>query len=315
MKLSRASGMAVAACLYAGAAWAVPNPQDPFLAPVSVTPPAAAGLLVAPTPPQFQRLIVPTGASSANLFAIIPGGAWTKADFDPATVTLTTAVTGQATWTTSNGGVLTLGGGVLTYRASTTFTGTDTFNMALDAQVLFGTTAVDNWSQIFTASVIVPPSPTTGNVIRFSNPADGSHFYTSNPTEVGQIANSAPFLVNEGVAFKGLVPPPGTPTVFGMSQVYRFFQRTTGLHLFTSNPAEINLYVMQAPSNTTTNYVTESIPFYVYNAPGVGVPVFRLYNMVTGDHLLTTSVGERATLLSAVPRVFADEGIAFWGAP
>ena len=89
--------------------------------------------------------------------------------------------------------------------------------------------------------------------------------------------------------------------------IYRMYNTRTSEHLYTTRIAEYN-------SCGIGNYADWRQEGAAWQAPSAGAsgakPVYRLYNLKSGDHHYTTAVGERDVLLASGD--WRDEGTAFW---
>jgi len=92
--------------------------------------------------------------------------------------------------------------------------------------------------------------------------------------------------------------------------VYRMFNRSTGVHFYTASAAE-RAFVLA----TWPQFADEGAVWRALGAADAGsVPVWRFFNRDTGAHFYTTSDAERARILATWPQ-FADEGVAFHAYP
>ncbi|MFO1282409.1 MAG: DUF1800 family protein [Burkholderiales bacterium] len=88
--------------------------------------------------------------------------------------------------------------------------------------------------------------------------------------------------------------------------VYRFFNRNTGVHFYTADPVE-RAHILA----TWPQFVDEGAVYRALAAADAGsVPVWRFFNRDTGAHFYTTDPGERARILATWPQ-FVDEGPVF----
>ena len=88
--------------------------------------------------------------------------------------------------------------------------------------------------------------------------------------------------------------------------VFRFYNRITGVHFYTADPAERALVIASYP-----NLVDEGAAYRALPSPGTGTtPVYRFYNTATGAHFYTADATERTRVLATYPQ-FADEGVRF----
>ena len=89
--------------------------------------------------------------------------------------------------------------------------------------------------------------------------------------------------------------------------IWRMYNTRTSEHLYTTNVAEYN----SCGTGTYKDWRAEGV---AWQAPatmtGGAKPVFRLYNLKSGDHHYTTSVGEKDKLLASGD--WRDEGMAFY---
>lgn len=93
----------------------------------------------------------------------------------------------------------------------------------------------------------------------------------------------------------------------GLYNIYRFYNTATGAHFFTSNEAEKNNILATLPSFRFEGNSFDSNA--VKDSTGA-VPVYRLYNKVTGVHVYTINESEKATILATGS--YNDEGIAYY---
>ncbi len=101
------------------------------------------------------------------------------------------------------------------------------------------------------------PAAGTVPVFRFYNRTTGTHFYTTSASERDGIVAYYPQFAYEGPAYHAM-PEPGSD---GRVAVYRFFNRNTGAHFYTSSEAERDKVVASYPA-----FVYEGIAFYVHPA-------------------------------------------------
>ncbi|MFK5595890.1 S8 family serine peptidase [Methylobacterium sp. HMF5984] len=92
------------------------------------------------------------------------------------------------------------------------------------------------------------------------------------------------------------------PTV---SDVFRFYDPTTGDHFFTASPVEATAVMRNLPE-----YTVEGAPWAAPEKGADTIDVFRFYDTSSGTHFLTTDVAERDAVLSSLPS-YHYEGVAF----
>jgi hypothetical protein len=89
--------------------------------------------------------------------------------------------------------------------------------------------------------------------------------------------------------------------------VWRFYNRITGVHFYTADPAERRIVLASYP-----NLLDEGAAYRALPAMGAGTtPVYRFYNTATGAHFYTADATERTRILATYPQ-FADEGPRFY---
>jgi len=92
--------------------------------------------------------------------------------------------------------------------------------------------------------------------------------------------------------------------------LFRFFRSDNGSHFFTASPSEKASILEHLPGETW-HYEGECQKVLMSNAEGA-VPVYRLYNRVSGCHFYTLSQAEIDSVLSKMGEVFQLEGVAFY---
>ena len=90
-----------------------------------------------------------------------------------------------------------------------------------------------------------------------------------------------------------------------MSQVFRFYDKTTGDHFFTADAAEAAHIEATLPS-----LVVEGSPWAKPDKGADTADVFRFLDTSTGEPFFTTSTGERDSMLSGLPS-YQYEGVGF----
>ena len=97
-------------------------------------------------------------------------------------------------------------------------------------------------------------------------------------------------------------PPPTVST-----DIYRMYNSKTSEHLYTTSATEYGMCGIGGYADWRAEGVAWRAP--VKDAEGAK-PVYRLYNLKSGDHHYTTSEGEKGSLLASGD--WRDEGIAFY---
>lgn len=152
------------------------------------------------------------------------------------------------------------------------------------------------------------------DVYRFFRTDTQTQFYTTTEVELDFVQENLPQYQLEGISFVApAAPEDGEDPLTGTSPVYRFFNRSTGIHLYTADENE-RAFVEE----NLDNYVAEGTPFYGYDTQVEGtVPLYRFYNVSLDAHFYTPSAEERDFYISSpdyVPEGGGD-GIAFYVEP
>jgi subtilisin family serine protease len=148
-------------------------------------------------------------------------------------------------------------------------------------------------------------------VYRFFRPEAGVHFYTASEAERDTIINNLPNYAYEGASFESVGE--ATDPLTGAKPVYRFFNNSTGAHLYTISEAE-----RESIANNLSNYSFEGIAYYGFEAEQPGsTPLYRFYNPNLGVHFYTPNPVERDAVLANLPdyQLESDDGIAFYVDP
>ena len=139
-------------------------------------------------------------------------------------------------------------------------------------------------------------------VYRFFIPSAGVHFYTASEAERDSIIENLPNYQLEGASYVGA--PHDEDLLTGAKPVYRFFNRDTGVHLYTISDVEREA-VLQLP-----NYSFEGVAYYAYENEQQGsTPLYRFYNSTVDTHFYTPSAGERDSILANLPDYQLEGGI------
>ena len=103
---------------------------------------------------------------------------------------------------------------------------------------------------------------------------------------------------SEGIAFYAYDPQVSKPS--STVNVYRFYNTSTGDHLYTASEDEKNTI----NNNPQWGYNIEGIAFYAYDSqlpkPDGAINIYRFYNSSTGNHFYTASENEKISI-SQVP--------------
>ena len=143
-------------------------------------------------------------------------------------------------------------------------------------------------------------------IYRFYDANSGVHFYTSDKNERNYVYNRLDNYTYEGASYTGSDPTAETESF----AVYRFYNRDSGTHLYTTDENEKNTVRQELD-----NYNYEGEAFFAYNLQVEGsIPIYRFYNSTTGAHFYTPSAVEKDVVIDKLPN-FNFEGIAYFALP
>ena len=148
-----------------------------------------------------------------------------------------------------------------------------------------------------------------GTVYRFVDPEADVYFYTTDKNERDSIINDLPRYQYEGGSYKAFTEEEADELT-GLKPVYRFFNNSTGVHIYTIDENERNVI-----QETLPNYVSEGVAYYAYeNQLADSVPVYRFYNTEADAHFYTPSAQERDETLETFPnyQLEGDSGVSFY---
>jgi len=112
------------------------------------------------------------------------------------------------------------------------------------------------------------------------------------------------FTVLAAPPVRSAASPKAAPAIV---TIYRFYNKITGVHFYTADPAERQLVLNQYP-----NFVDEGAAYNALASADTGsVTVYRFYNTQTGAHFYTADPTERQRVISTMPQ-FVDEGARFY---
>ena len=153
-------------------------------------------------------------------------------------------------------------------------------------------------------------------VFRFFNPSKGGHFYTADVNERNYVRDNLDNYVYEGETYETVNPLAkaqsitGEDTSVGPEEVYRFFNPSTGVHLYTTNEIERDSII-----ENLDNFVYEGVKFYAYETQVEGsLPVYRFYEPTLGVHFYTPNENEKNSVLENLDN-YNFENIAYYAMP
>ena len=162
-------------------------------------------------------------------------------------------------------------------------------------------------------SVTNEPVPGEGDTVyRFFETNGQTQFYTTSEVERDSVIANLPNYEYEDESFIG-APDPGVNDITGVTPVYRLFNTSTGVHLYTASEVERDLVV-----ENLSNYISEGISYYGYESQQEGtVPLYRFYNQSLDAHFYTPSATERDEFIASpeYQPEGSESGIAFYVQP
>ncbi|WP_052055387.1 peptidylprolyl isomerase [Myxosarcina sp. GI1] len=176
-------------------------------------------------------------------------------------------------------------------------------DIAGEAEIIIRATDLLGDSVEETFEVTVTPN-LGSTVYRFLNQDTGTHLYTTSEAERQNIIDNLPNYTSEGKSYVSVDPLTGDPEP---QTVYRFLNRDTGTHLYTTSEVE-----KESVEENLSNFNLESESFAAYEEQQPGtIPVYRFYNTETGAHFYTPSVVERDFVRENLLN-YDSEGIAYY---
>ena len=155
----------------------------------------------------------------------------------------------------------------------------------------------------------LPPSNFNSNgltVYRFFDPTSGGHFYTVDEIEKNFVQENLDNYTFEGETYKTYDPTTGGEG----EEVYRFFNPSTGVHLYTTSEVERDSVI-----ENLDNFTYEGAKFYAFENPVEGsMPVYRFYEPTLGVHFYTPSEFEKDSVIENLDN-YNFEGIAYYAMP
>ena len=151
------------------------------------------------------------------------------------------------------------------------------------------------------------PQENLGSIVdRFFNPAAGVHFYTADRNESDYVRENLDNYQYEGESYMTVDPVSGD----NPEEVYRFFNSTTGVHLYTTNEEERDYII-----DNLSNFAYEDVKFHAYESEVEGsIPVHRFYEPTIGVHFYTPNEGEKVYVEENFAN-YSYEGIAYYAFP
>ncbi len=143
-------------------------------------------------------------------------------------------------------------------------------------------------------------------VYRFFDPTSGGHFYTVDENEKNYVQENLDNYTFEGETYKTYDPTTGSEA----EEVYRFFNPSTGVHLYTTSEIERDSVI-----ENLDNFTYEGAKFYAFENQVEGsIPIYRFYEPTLGVHFYTPSEFEKDSVIENLDN-YDFEGIAYYALP
>ncbi|MEO1005460.1 MAG: peroxidase family protein [Cyanobacteria bacterium J06638_38] len=166
----------------------------------------------------------------------------------------------------------------------------------------------------FAANPGKPNNPDDAPVVhRFFIPSVGSHFYTASEEERQSVIDNLPNYLYEGGSYQAAPYSEADDPMSGAKPVYRFFNKSTGVHLYTISEVEKDFV-----RDNLTNYTFEDVAYYAYDTPQENtIELYRFYESEGDFHFYTPSVGEKDYIVGNLPQyqLEGDSGVAYYVQP
>ncbi len=175
-------------------------------------------------------------------------------------------------------------------------------------EVFFSDSVYDDEIFVYQLDISAEPNfpPATSiksEVHRFFNSSVGAHFYTADQNEKNYILNNLSHYDYEGASYVTADRLSGNSS----EEVHRFFNSTTGVHLYTTDENERNYIIDSLP-----NFTYEGEKFYAYKTEQADtVPIYRFYEPTIGVHFYISNEGEMSFVKENLDN-YNYEGIAYY---
>ena len=151
-------------------------------------------------------------------------------------------------------------------------------------------------------------------VYRFFDPVAGGHLYTADVNERNFVRDNLDNYVYEGETYQAVDPLLGTQDTSGSEpdaeEVFRFFNPSKGVHLYTTNEVERDSII-----ENLDNFSYEGVKFYAYENEVEGsMPIYRFYEPSLGVHFYTPNEAEKNSVMENLDN-YTFEGIAYYALP
>ena len=182
-----------------------------------------------------------------------------------------------------------------------------------DSLAAFVLRAVDsaNAGSVVTATVTIDVT-TIVRYLRSYNPVTDYHFFTMSVSEFNNAVSALGYR-DENTGRPGFEVATGeipvqNPAQRFMHAIHRLYNPNNNRHYYTANSDERDFLVR-------LGYRYEKDEGFIFTQQVLGtVPIFRLYNTLSGTHLLTESVAQRDAILAQFPGIWvrhSDFGFAY----
>lgn len=159
--------------------------------------------------------------------------------------------------------------------------------------------------QTFSNAVIIGADITQTRFYRAYNAAAQYHFLTSNWLEF--LATLSRGLSDESTGQSGFAL--GTRKLDTNTELFRLRNPSTGRHYYTQNAEERNVLI-------NIGWTYEKVEGFIFTTqvPGT-VPVYRLYNRLSGTHLFTEASSVRDAILNSFPGAWSEHSLLGYAYP
>lgn len=152
-------------------------------------------------------------------------------------------------------------------------------------------------------------------MFRAYNPNAAYHFFTTSRLQFENAVNHGYNDETSGRSGFSILPTAEN----GAIPLFRLYNFQTGRHYYTVSEGERDYLVSLIPTNHpqygTVGWRYEGVEGYMYSETATGgtVLIYRLYNMLSGAHLFTESVGTRNVILASFPGIWVEHSPLGYG--
>lgn len=156
----------------------------------------------------------------------------------------------------------------------------------------------------YSAACLAAPLVDT-TVWRFYNAKKGTHFYTANEAE----KNTVVATLSNTFRLEGVGYTIRSASAANAAPLHRFFNRKTGTHFYTVDPAEKT----RVETTLASTYTYEGIAYYVSSSATTGATaVYRFFNKKNQTHFYTADPAEKARVQNTLSKQYQLDGVGFY---